>query len=138
MNKLTDSAKVAMKAQTALMKAELKRNKAAMGLYSITTVCLMLGIIALNMAGFYMIVGNELARNAAACLGVINIFVASFPALIASRLAVSDEEKLLTEIRDQASSNLTSPFSGNASTMDKATMVAPLVNLVLRNFSGLK
>ncbi|WP_295890484.1 hypothetical protein [uncultured Vibrio sp.] len=138
MSKLTDSAKVAMKAQTALMKAELKRNKIAMAFYSITIACFIFGVVALNMAVFYTMTGNDIARDAAVCLGGVNIVFGCIPIVFASRLKASDEEKLLTEIRDQASINLASPFSGQSSTMDKASMVAPLLNLVMRNISGLK
>ena len=50
----------------------------------------------------------------------------------------TEEEKLLIEIRDQASSSLTQPFTGTVNTFDKASVITPLLNIALKNMSVLK
>ncbi|GAL33277.1 hypothetical protein JCM19240_1973 [Vibrio maritimus] len=132
MSKMTDNAKVAVKAQKALMKAELKRSKTAAVLYAATIATFSVAFLAANLAGYLYLVGDAQACHAAMMVGCANLLIGAVPAYLASRLQATEQEQLLVEIRDQASSAITQPFSSGS--LDTASVVTPLLNIALKNF----
>lgn len=135
MSDMTEKMKVAAQAEIALLKAEARRNKKAAALGVIALGGVILSVAAVNVAVFYHITEQEPARNAAMVVMGINLFVAAIPAILASKIEPSAEEKMLANIRDRATTSLTRPVENLFSSTSSVASLSPLVGIALKALS---
>ncbi|MBM7035616.1 hypothetical protein [Vibrio ulleungensis] len=132
MSEFVDKMQVATKAQSALLKAEMKRTKITAVLVVISVLCMLIALLGLN-AGFYFYLMEQQPQQAAALtLAGTNFVLGVIPLIVANNLQPSDEEKLLQDIRDRAYESATGPITQLLSPTKSLDGLSPLIGLAIK------
>jgi hypothetical protein len=132
MSEFVDKMQVATKAQSALLKAEMKRTKITAVLVVISVLCMLIALLGVN-AGFYFYLMEQKPQQAAALtLAGTNFILGIIPLIVANNLQPSDEEKLLQDIRDRAYESATGPITQLLSPTKSLDGLSPLIGLAIK------
>lgn len=103
--------RILARAEMTLLKADAHRRTNRLLLHTLAIGCLLVALVFVNLAVFFLLTESEVNANAAFTLAGINLALAAIPFFMARSAKPGSEEQMVREIREMAAEEITRDLS---------------------------